>query len=389
MGNIASWFNELAQTKQVNLIVEDTMSLLKQRSGFLDPYFPIQEYDDRNFLEYIVEEIIPLASVISFGAKIPVTQHGKIRKITSQMVKIALSYVYDENRQWALYEAMKLARMQSGALGNVYDMALPNGEVIKGVNNTLGDFLFSKPESLVRSVMDTLLLFSWQCGQFAQVDFVDPRSNTRTILDWKDPDATYNHFPTALSNTSNADAKTNIWTDYEFANGVYLLEDALETYRETNGFYPDAIAMSPVARKHLMRQKKVVELARQAYAYSDTAQVDIDPTILNKIMDRRELPPIVVNDERYRIEDSTTGETTVGRFLNSNRYVFLKEGMGERAIGVTIESKEGLYDDPKTGVYVRTFEESKSPVVDRSEAIATALPILKNPKLAYSQQVFA
>ena len=112
----------------------------------------------------------------------------------------------------------------------------------------------------------------------------------------------------------------------------------------------------------------------------------VSPDALQKLLEDREIPPIITFDELYEVENNE-GELIKGRFLNENRFCFLTKGMGERAFGVTIESKNGMNGTPKSGIYVTTFEKSKSPVLDVTQAIDTALPIVINTKLLYSQAV--
>ncbi len=381
MGAIASWLNEAQQTKTADRLVDETNSRLRQRDALLDPYMPIKNYDSRNFLAYVVNRVNTLASVISFGAEIPVTRQGSLRKLTTQLVKLALQRVYDENMQWEMIEAKELA----GAKGvTVEDRMLPDKRIIKGTNNDLVDYIFGNIEDLTKSIYDTLHAMSWQCIQFGEVNYSDFRTDTETKIDWKDSSATYNHFPATLTATGSAAPSLNRWDDYEYADGLQCLADALDNYHDTNGFSPELTVMSRRARNDLLRQRTTKEAARTSMGLSQVGT--ISPDLLLKLLDMRELPPIVTFDELYEVENNV-GELIKGRFLNENRFCFLTKGMGERAFGITIESKNGMEGTPKSGIYVQTFEKSKSPVLDVTQAIATALPIVINPKLLYSQAI--
>ena len=116
MAYIAKWLNEAHQNKQADLVIEDTLTNLKKRSKLLDQYVPFKTYSTRKFLGYVMETINTVASVISYGAEPPATQHGTFRRITAEMMKSGLSYVYDENKMWDMKE--EPWKLQSREQGN-------------------------------------------------------------------------------------------------------------------------------------------------------------------------------------------------------------------------------------------------------------------------------
>lgn len=382
MGAVADWLNESLQNKEVDIIVEDTLARLKQRDKIIDRFLPIKEYDSRNFLAYVVRKINTLASVIAYGGEIPSTRQGKLSKVSAQMLKIALARTYDEETQWQIIESMDIA----GAKGvTVQDRMTPEGSIIKGANDSLAQFLFGGVESLSQAVMDTLDVMAWQCLQFGKVDFYDARLNTTTVIDWKDAEQDYNHFPTALVATGNtADTSLNLWTDYEYADPLQTLVNAQETYHDTNGFQPTAIILSRRLRNDILQCNSTKEAARSMQSAPYLGAVA--PNVLNILLEARELPPIITFDEMYEIENSE-GDVTKGRFFNDNRFAFLSEDMGLRAIGVTLESRGSFDEMPISGLHVETYEKKKTPVIDETIAVCTAVPIIMNPKLLYSQQV--
>lgn len=386
MGIIASWLNDRVQAKEVDLIVEDTLQLLKQRDGLLEPFFPLKTYNTRDFMGYVVEKIRTLASVVAVGAKIPAKKHGNLRELSTQLVKIGDRFEYDEKLQWEMHTMQELARARGTA---VQDMYTTDGDVLPGVNQTLVDYIYGKPQDLVTSIIDTLSFMTWQVATVGEIDYSDNRTGTRTTLSWRDPDADYDHFPAALSaNPSGAgtDPGTVVWTNYDWADGIRRLQDDAETFHETGGCDPDVTVMSKIDRKHLMRQKAVIEKASSITSTPMDAS-RMSPKILNSICEAYEIPPIVVYDEQYQIQDAS-GNVTKGRFMPVGRFCFLKEDMGERAMGITMESMQGGDGIPKGGIFMRTFEERKSPVLDVTEAIATALPICLNPKKLFSRQTY-
>lgn len=385
MSVIADWLNGRVQNKEVDIIVEDTLARLKQRNKVLDPYMPLKVYDDRNFLGYVVRKINTLASIVAYGGKIPSTRQGKLTKITAQMLKIALARTYDEESQWQMLEAIRHA----GARGvSVQDRQTPEGQVIKGENDSLAQYIFGGVESLAQSVIDTLEVMAWQCPQFGKVDFYDSRLNTTTVIDWTDQeDTSYNHFPSALVATGNtANPDLNMFTDYAYADPIQTLVNAQEEYHETTGIAPEATIMSRKVRNDILQCASTKEAARalQSAPYLGA----VAPNVLNALLEARELPPIITFDEMYEIENGA-GEVTKGRFFNDNRFAFLAKDMGIRAMGVTIESRGSMGEQPVSGLHVKTYEKTQFPAVDETVAVATAVPIILNPKLLYSRQVKA
>ena len=368
MADIAKWLNEAHQNKMANLVVEDTLSDLKRRDAtVLDPYVPFKTYNSRQFLAYVMEQMNVIASVTAYGAEPPVTNQGGFRKITAELMKSTLAYVWDEEYQWHMAEAMAEAQAKNITVQQSRDSA---GKLRSGSNMDLAGFIFGTVEKLARAQVELLNHMSWQVLQFGEVDREDPRTGVLTKLDYKYTLGGYNHFPAAKAGDGR-------WTQWTTANGLQDLYNAVDTYVDTNGFGPDCIYMSRKALNNLMQQQSTKDAASSL----TVAQVGtVSPGMLGALLEARGIPSIKTFDERYRNE---MGDQSVAnsRFLQDNRYVFVKENMGERAMGPTLEN------DRKSGVYVVTYEKQKVPPVDVTQAVATILPVFADPKLFYSQQI--
>jgi hypothetical protein len=374
MGVIASWMEDQLQQEEAKLIQDDTLLNLKQSNMLLDQIAPFETYDSRNFVQYITERIAPTASIIAFGAKVPVTQQGQFRKLMVKLFKSGLAYLYDEDQQWDMKEAMELAQLKGVGVQNNVE---PDGTPVQGTNNTLADFIFGTVKDLTVAQVVLLNSLMWQALQFGEVAYTDPRVNTSVFLDYKDSGASYNHFPAALSGS-------NLWTNYANANGLSDLENDIETYIDTNGKRPDMIIMSRKLRRHLLNQETTKQAAgsirNSAASLTINAIGSLNVEMLSNVMSMRDLPPIVIMDDMYKIEDSNKN-TTNARYLNTDRYVFASLNMGERAMGPTLESGGA------PGVFVETKQIENFPVVDATQAVATLLPVVANPKLLFSRKV--
>lgn len=385
MSYIATWINEQLQAAEAQLVIEDTLINLKTRQALLDRYMPVKMYDSREFLAYVMDKIRTVASIISYGAEVPTAQPlGKFTKLTGELFKAGLSFDYPEEKQWAMKYAMELAAIKNVT---VQSQMLADGSEVRGTNNTLADYLFGTVADMARALVDLLYLLSWQAVSYGVVNYTDPRTNTTLQLDYRDVNATYGYAPHGKQAHFPPDytASPKAWDQYPTATGLDDLENDIEKFIDDIGRPPSVIVMSRSLRRHLMNQ----EFTRRAFAtISNTAAnviVDnvglVGPEMLTRIMERRDMPPIVIMDEMYHVEDEAKN-TTQRRFLNQDRYVFLTENMGEQAMGPTLESGN---DTP--GAYVLTREVTKFPPRDATQGVATMLPVIPNPKLLFSRRV--
>lgn len=378
MAYIASWLNEHQQTKEADLVIDETLTWLKQRSGLLDKYVPLKTYSSRNFLMYVVNKIRTVASIISYGAEPPVVRLGNFNTIDAKMFKVGLSVYYDEDQQWQMKEAMELARLKNVS---VQDQVLPDGSILKGSNEDLANLILGSNGTIAditRSIGELLNYLTWQALQNGSVNYTDPRTNaTPLVLDYKNPSGGYNHFPAALTGNDS-------WDRPNTANALAVLEEDVETFTTTNGFKPDLIVMPLKVRRAMLNQEStrqaVASMSNNSAMLVANAIGSVGPEMLMGVLERRELPPIITFDEQFEMEDANKNQNKM-RFLNNNRYVFLTKNMGERAMGPTLEG------DGREGAYVVTREVQKFPPVDATQGVATALPAFGNPKLFFSRQV--
>lgn len=396
MAWIARWLAESRQNAEATITVDDTLQQLMQRADLEIPYMPKRMYSDRNFTNYITERITPIASVVAYGSENPSESFGKFAKITGQLFKAGMSYIYDENLQWEIKEAMRYAQLQNIYVQNV---VAADGSIIQGQNDSLARLLFGTIETMTQGLHDLLRVFTYQALQFGFVNYTDPRTKANVVLDYRDPNADYGyapfgkfaHFPPDLAGTDR-------WDQYATANGLENIRRDVEVYEDTTGKKPDAVMMSRKAIDHLIRQ----ESTRQAFAavVNTTAGVIVsnvglvDKSMLKQLMQRLELPVILEQEEKYQTRESSGSKKIVRRrFLNEDRYVFLSHNMGEQALGPTMEAELFTNESPtaqyvSAGPYIQTREKSKSPPLDVTEGVATMLPVIPNPKMLFSRKVF-
>lgn len=367
MAYIANWLNQQLQAKQADLIVNDTIIETQKRSNLLAPYVPFKAYDGRKFLSYVVKEVNTIASVVAYGADLPVAAQGNFQKITAQMLKTGLTYRFDEETQWDMKEAMEYAQAKGVY---VQDIVTPEGEIIQGTANDLAGFLFGTIQRMVKAQLDLLDALTWQVLQKGRLDWKDNRTGTSLTIDYRNGTDDY------PSGTRRFSAVPTSWSNYTNANGIQDLYNAVDDFIEVNGFAPSLIVMSRRLRNHLMQQ----ETTKQAASSLTVTQVGtVSPEMLKAILEARGIPPIVTFDERYQIDGDGSRASTI-RFLNDDMFVFLTKDMGQRAMGTTIES------DGQAGVYVVAREISKFPPVDAIQGVATILPVFTQPQLLYASK---
>jgi len=363
MAYIATWLNEELQSRQADMVVDETLWELQQRSKWLDQYVETKMYDDRNFIGYITKQINTMASVVAPNGAYPSTRKGQFRKITAESFKVALQHEYDEEDQYALPDAIALAEARGITVQN---MMGDDGKVIEGSNNSLAALLFGNLSGLVRSIGELQEYLTWQVIQFGAINYTDPRTGMTVDLDWKDPSLVTagDHFPSATVSVP--------WTpaNRATANGIQDLYDDINLYYDTNGTAPDAIVMSRKLWQELLQQKSTKEAASSLFLDGGTAlQGVVAPERLQAVLETRGIPKVSTFDERTEM-DVTPG-TSGGniRFLNADRYCFIKKGVITKAYGGVIEN------GGKTGVYQRTFTDPTREFLDISRVIARILPV--------------
>ena len=110
MGTVAQWLNQSYQNKEINTIAEERHGLIiSDATDILNPYFPIKQYMDRNFLGLLVKKVQPIASVVGYNGKVPNVRPGNFKQLVSQLVKIGLQAEFDEETQFRMHELLQKA----------------------------------------------------------------------------------------------------------------------------------------------------------------------------------------------------------------------------------------------------------------------------------------
>lgn len=391
MAFIADYINDYRTVKKIDAIVEETNANLRTRSECLNMIAPVKEYRSRDFRGIITDRLVPAAKLIAFGQEIPTVRQGRFRQFTADMFKLALSLAFDEETQWKMLDAMKLANLQGVTVEDQIDAY--TGQIVReGSDMDLALRLFGDVKSLVRGIMDKFDALAWEAIQTGQINYTSLNSNVTINLNFLQQ-APYNtalHFPADLVATGNPIKKLNIWSDHENADGIANIYDLHDQYIDTNGFEADKVVLSRKAYSNLLQQQTTKDAARSTFT---TAIGTISPSMLNEVLSSRGLPPLEIIDDLYHIEDPLTADLKPVKFVQQNRITFVKKDMCIRAIGQTLESSTNTIEDgsvvpnPKTGIYVRTFEKTKDPILDVTQAVMTGIPIIMNSKLLASQVI--
>lgn len=362
---VESYLSGQRESRTADMVVENTLVQLKERSRVLDQYVPLKTKDGRHWLAYITQQSDYLASLVAPGADYPATKKGQFNKIETRLFKAALRHEWTEDIQWQLKEVMEFARARNITVQNI---SLGNGKIQVGQDNTLAETIFGTLAGLVRGHVNLIDYLAWQVLQTGAMQYSDPRTGLDINLDWKPAiDTTYNHFPSALTGTRR-------WTELDTADGFQDLVDMHYVYKYDNGFEADAIAMSEQLLHLLLRQKSTKEAVVQAMTVGYNIAGTPSLEQLNEVMRRRNLPPVVTVDDHVEFDVQNTGTPVPNRFLDPTRVVFLKKGVAERVLGGTIEN------NGKAGIYQRTFEKSKEPPLDIS--VAASQMIIVAPTIA-------
>lgn len=392
MAWVANFINDRLHAQEAEQLIDETMMRLKQRTGLIEKYMPLKTYDNNEFLDYITEQLNPIASLVAPGAESPLAAHGTFRRIVGELAKVALSFGFDEVTQRQMKKAMEEATYKGIAVGN---MTMTDGSIMRGSNEPLVRMIFGHVGKLVQAHVDRYSQLAWQAISTGQLSVEDARTRHRLSIDFRRAGVSYNSFPDALVQTGNtSDPTLNKWSDYENADGLTNIEEAMNDYVDINGFKPDAIVMSNRLSIHLRKQKTTKEAAKQSVSTPQIGAISKD--VIKNILENRDLPELITFDEFYQdlyrgegVTNTSDSEVQNVRFLPENKFVFLKEGMGTRAMGRPLEA-DSLGESNlggSSGIVVRCKEYKDIPPYDICNSISMGLPIIHNPKLLYARVV--
>jgi hypothetical protein len=362
---IESWLRGQRESRSADLIVDQTLKQLKERSRVLDAYVPLKTKNGRDWLAYVTEQIDPIASLVATGQEYPATSKGKFRQIQARLFKAALRHEWNEDLQWRMKEVKEFAQAKGISVQNI---TVGDGKIQVGQDNSLAQLIFGTIEALVRGHINLLDYLAWQVLQTGSLKYQDSRTGLNVDLDWKPAmKSTYNHYPEPLTGNRR-------WTEFETADPLQDLVNMHYVYKYDNGFAADEVAISEQLMHCILRCQSTKEAVVSSMTVGATMTGTPSVDQLNEVMSRRFLPKFTMVDDHFQLDGDNTGENIPTRFLDPTRVVFLKKGMAERALGGTLEN------NGNAGIYQRTYEKSKEPPLDIS---ATAsMMIVTAPAIA-------
>ena len=362
---ITSWLQGQRESRTADLVVNNTLKQLKERSRTLDKYVPLVTRDGRDWLAYVTEQIDPIASLVATGAEYPSTKKGQFRQIEARLFKAALKHEWSEDVQWRMKEVKEFASARGITVQNI---SVGNGKVQTGQDNSLAELIFGTMRALVRGHVNLLDYLTWQVLQTGAMSYQDSRTGLNINLDWKPCiKSSYNHFPAPLTGSRD-------WSELETANGIQDLIDMHYAYKFDSGVPADTIVMSEQLLHLLLRQKSTKEAVVSSMTVGATMTGTPSVDQLNEVMKRRMLPVIEIVDDYFEMDQENTGTNTPVRFLDPTYVVFLKKNMAERCLGGTLEN------NGKAGIYQRTFEYKKEPPLDITST--ASMMVVLAPKIA-------
>ena len=400
MAFISSYLNDKNNYRIIKDIFDETLRQYKERSTIINELAPIKTYTSFDFITLISNKSVPAARIVAPGQNIPLTQAGQFRELRGELAKLVVKQEWTEIIQRKLYQAIQTSELTGIPVRDLYDSS--TGDVrAMGTGGDLVRKIFQDHKDMAFAIYDKLDAMFWEGIVYGHVttEAIDQLTGVNFQIDYRNPAATYNHFPNALVATGNtANPELNMWTDRENANGLLNLELALDTYRQTNGCSPDYLLMSLPTYRNLLNMQSTKDAVNQVRGSMSVGTVSNQ--MLSEILQDRFLPPVTIIDDRfkgydYMEENGRRVEKLVDnkRFLPEGYFVFGKKSMGERAIGPTLESATNALENgngiPKAsvGLSYMTWEEKKSPPIDATQVTAAALPIIIQDKYLYSQKV--
>lgn len=387
MAFITKFFDDKVVAKTADLMINETIRYLYERSDLLKECVPVQETDSFDWKAMLFKEEAPIATLVADNQEIPVRSFGKFEELIAKGFNIADSYMYDEETMIKMYQAMEKAQLANMPVMSYRD---EKGNITKkGTNDNLAQLIFGSIASLTKGIMDRLDQMTWEVLQTGGLNVQAVNTNVSASLIFRDPNAEYNHFPNPLVDTGNPVGKLNRWSDYENADGLANLYDAVDTYIDTNGFPPKYICMSRRLLNHLRSQKST---QRSLYNSLNPTGIVSMERLLETIKNNQIDSEIRIIEDRYQYKDAQ-GRVFKNRFLNEDTIVFMNPNMGKRWVAPTIDSVNTMVEEgdtilrPKAGLFIKTYEMKVQPKLDVTYGKMTAAPIFAEPKLFYSWKV--
>jgi len=377
MSGIESFLKEGRAAKAADLVVNNTLRQLKERSKVLNTYVPLIEKTGRDWLAYIGTTVDPIASLVATGQDYPEAKKGDFSKIQARNYKAAIAYHWDEDTQWRMQEVSELAKIRNITIQNIQ---VSEGKIQLGQDNELAKTIFGTLASLVRGHINLIDYLAWQTLQTGKMQYTDQRTGLKANLDWTKAIAIRaNHFPfpiyqTDFAGTETSDSLARDWTQHETADPLQDLADIHTQYKYTNGFPADEAAISERLLLNIARCKSVKEAVVAANVLGNviTGTPSIDQ--INEVMTRRFLPKFVLEDGQVELSDAN-GNSVPTRLLDEGTVVLLsRQGNFNRILGGTIEN------GGRAGIFQRTW--SKTPILDISET--ASMQLISAPTIAKS-----
>lgn len=396
MGLISTYFNNKELNGRADLLVNTTSTYLRQkRHKILNEILPTKQVKDNNIIELIVDQKIPIASIVSAHGRFPIFSFQELQKRVGEMLYVGIGMTYSQKTQEALYKAIREADLRGI---QVYDTFNSDGKVTQeGTNNDLIEILFGTLTTLVKQVEDAVLYHSYQILETGKLQVKnDVRANipsNKVLIDYTNPKYP-ELFPPALTATGSPDKITNVWTDYQNSDPLGRIMKDMETYRTINSQKPKYIIMNESLLYHMLRSyefgKQVAYLKGISTFNSVIPQQDVE-----NIFNSYKLPNLVVVNDQVDIqlsEDETEFKRT--DVVSPNRYTFATERMGTIYDGVVFESimkpmTGGNFNpQPKPGIHYEVVEQSTVPnAVDLAYAKKAFLTTIPDSKKLFSRQV--
>lgn len=387
MAFITKFFDDKVVAKTADLMINETIRYLYERNPILTECVPIQETDSFDWKAMLFKEEAPIATLVADNQEIPVRSFGKFEELIAKGFNIADSYMYDEETMIKMYQAMEKAQLAGMPVMSYRD---EKGNITKkGTNDNLAQIIFGSIASLTKGIMDRLDQMTWEAIQTGALNVQSVNTNVSASLIFRKANAEYNHFPNPLVDTGNTVSKLNRWSDYENADGLANLYDAVDTYIDTNGFPPKYIAMSRRLLNHLRSQKSTQRAVASSF---NTLGIVSMERLLDTIKNNQIDSEIKIIEDRYQYKDAQ-GRLFKNRFLNEDTIVFMHPNMGKRWVAPTIDSVNTIVEEgdavlrPKAGLFIKTYEMKVQPKLDVTYGKMTAAPIFPEPKLFYSWKV--
>lgn len=350
MPTIIELFNR--NKRNVDKLVDTSFYRLLEADDPLNGIMPVQNYTVRELLMMKFSHSKPtIARIIAEDQEVPITKARMV--LTEELLsecKLGKAYGFTD-QHYVLMQKMDGYLAQNTAVSN--ELA-----------NEIKRYFFGLAEDLAPAIVNRMTQMMFQVLTTGQCVFTDPLTGARVNLTYPNVIATL--MPAALT-------AGDAWNQPATAKGIDNLRNHSRAYYDIHGKYPDNAIFRMANIRQLADQAstkryKVINSGGTNASADDISNVYLeDAEVIDIIRRVTNIPNVQMFDGMYS-DETAAGVVNDIYYLPDNHYVFVDNGVVERAMVPTVEK------DFAPGIYSLAERKSNIPRRDQLAGVGNGVP---------------